>query len=205
MDGLTALAFFSIMLTLAALPGASVALVVTRAATHGTKSGLAVAVGIVLGDLLFIALALLGMSFLAETMGALFSIVKYLGGAYLIWLGLTLLRSKDSQLEQARDSQGSSLLTSGVAGLLLTLGDFKAILFYASLLPSLVDVRSLSIQDVALIAGVTILTVGGVKSAYAITARRLVEMLSATASSRHFRTVAGGVLMGTGTYLIARS
>jgi threonine/homoserine/homoserine lactone efflux protein len=57
------------MLILAAIPSASVALVVTRSATLGIKNGISVACGIVLGDLIFVALAILGMSVLAETMG----------------------------------------------------------------------------------------------------------------------------------------
>lgn len=84
MTWLGAVTLFLIMLTLAALPSASVALVVTRSATAGFANGVAVALGIVVGDLLFVALAILGLSLLAETMGAFFAILKYLGGAYLI-------------------------------------------------------------------------------------------------------------------------
>ncbi len=89
------ISLFAIMVTLAIIPSTSVALVVTRSATLSVSSGIAVATGIVLGDLTFILLALIGMSVVAETMAGFFLIIKYLGGAYLLWLGFTLLTSEN--------------------------------------------------------------------------------------------------------------
>lgn len=60
------------------------------------------------------------------------------------------------------------MAASALSGFLLTLGDIKAIAFYASLFPSLVDVSSLLIRDIALIVLITTLTVGGVKAGYAL-------------------------------------
>jgi arginine exporter protein ArgO len=127
MDFAAGISLLLVMMALAAVPSASVALVVTRSATLGFANGAAVALGIVLGDLLFVAVAILGMSFLAETMGAFFLVLKHLGGAYLIWLGIGLLRApKDLEIEPPPATR-RSLLTSFAAGLVLTLGDVKAI------------------------------------------------------------------------------
>ena len=205
MDFISTSSFFLIMLALAAMPSASVALVVTRSATLSVQNGIAVSIGIVGGDLVFIALALLGMSVLAETLGAFFSLIKYIGGAYLIWLGFSLLRSKptiDNLVESNNNS--STLLASALSGFVLTLGDIKAIFFYASLFPSLLDVASLTVTDLVSIVAVTFLTVGGVKIVYALSARKVVEKIRYTAASRHAQTVAGSCLMGAGTYLIAK-
>ena len=88
------ISLFIIMVTLAVIPSTSVALVVTRSVTHGISNGVAASLGIVLGDLSFILLVILGLSVVAETMGWLFLIIKYIGASYLIWLGYTLLTSK---------------------------------------------------------------------------------------------------------------
>ena len=205
MDMIAALSFFIIMLGLAVLPSASVALVVTRASTHGVKNGIAVASGIVVGDLIFVSLTLLGMSVLAESMGAFFAVLKYVGGAYLIWLGYSLLRSKATFGELDQTSDGSSLVASLLAGLVLTLGDLKAILIYASLFPNLFDLAALSLTDITMIVVVTILTVGGVKTMYALAARNVVDRFSGFLATRHTGTIAGGLLMGTGTYIIVKS
>ncbi|MBA1147686.1 LysE family translocator [Ectothiorhodospiraceae bacterium WFHF3C12] len=193
------------MIALAAMPSTSVALVVVRSATHGVPNGLAVAAGIVLGDLVFVALALFGMGMLAETLGGLFAVIKYAAGAYLIWMGIGLLRPRATPAEPATTQAGkASLLASTASGLMLTLGDVKAILFYASLFPSLFNVAALAAMDVLVIIAVTMVTVGGVKAAYAVGARQAMGQLRGTAGNRHARTAAGGVLAGAGAYVIAR-
>lgn len=194
-----------VMLALAAMPSASVALVVTRSATLGVRNGAAVAAGIVIGDLVFVFLAILGMSVLAETMGAFFAIFKILGGIYLFCLGIGLLRSRGDVALQSVDSRGSTLLTSLVSGLFLTLGDVKAILFYASLFPTFVDMANLTATSIAAIVSVTIVTVGGVKLAYAFAARRIVSRLRTRQAQKYARLTAGGLMVGTGTYLVAKA
>lgn len=75
---------FVVMTILALVPSTSVALVVTRSSTAGFLNGVAVAAGIVVGDLVFVVLAVTGMSALAEVMGSFFLILKYLAGVYLM-------------------------------------------------------------------------------------------------------------------------
>lgn len=66
------LALFLVMIALAVVPSTSVALVVTRSATRGFQSGAAAAAGIVVGDLIFLGLAMLGMAALAHSLGSIF-------------------------------------------------------------------------------------------------------------------------------------
>lgn len=205
MTFLAAFTLFIVMLALAAMPSASVALVVTRSATLGIRNGAAVAAGIVVGDLIFVSLAILGMGVLAETMGTFFAIFRYIGGAYLIWLGVGLLRATGDVASQPVDPRGSTLLKSLASGLLLTLGDAKAILFYASLLPAFVDMANLTVASVAVIGSITILSVGSVKLAYAIAAQQIVSRLRARKSQKYARLSAGGLMVGAGTYLVAKA
>jgi len=193
------------MLVLAAIPSASVALVVTRSATLGVANGISVACGIVLGDLVFVALAILGMGLLAEVMGSFFAVLRYIGGAYLVWLGCKLLRSKNNLDLIQSDSSHWSVLTSFISGLLLTLGDIKAILFYASMFPAYVDMSSLRTGDVAQIVLVTILAVGSVKIFYAYAAQGIVKRVQNRKAQKIVRSAAGGCLVGAGTYVLIKS
>ncbi len=202
---LAGLSLIAMMLVLAAVPSASVALVVTRSATLGFKNGAAVTAGIVMGDLVFVTLAILGMSILAETMGTLFALFKYVGGIYLIWLGIKLLRSPATVNLDIVDSRRSTLLASFAAGFLLTLGDVKAILFYASLFPTFVNMADLSAAAIVTIVLVTILTVGSVKLIYAFTARRIVARLRTQRTQKYAQLAAGSLMVGAGTYLIAKA
>ncbi|WP_242518190.1 MULTISPECIES: LysE family translocator [Thiorhodovibrio] len=169
----------------------------------GLSQGIAVTCGIVLGDLLFVATALFGLAALAERLGGLFVLIKVLGGLYLLWLGGTLLLSRST-----RDSVNPSLVTQSgllrslLAGLVLTLGDLKAILFYASIFPLVMPTDQLAAADVVAVMAVTITSVGGVKLLYAFSARKLATMVQDRRMRRIGQRGAGVLLLGAGGSLI---
>ncbi|MFW5454438.1 LysE family translocator [Thioalkalivibrio sulfidiphilus] len=205
MSLLDVILLFSVMSLLALVPSASVALVVTRSSTAGFPHGAAVAAGIVLGDLVFVCLAVLGLAVMAEAMGGFFVVVKYLAGAYLIWFGLSLLRAKRPTLAGTRDRSTSSLTVSFFSGLILTLGDIKAIFFYASLFPAFVDLSSISATDLASIVVITLLAVGGVKVGYAYAGVRVASLAGGRGAGRGAKVAAGGLMIGVGAYLVAKA
>ena len=193
------------MFGLAALPSASAALVVGRSVSRGLSHGAAVAAGIVCGDLLFLVLVLLGLTALASTMGAAFSIIKYLGAAYLLWLGWRFLVSEvTTAIKVEPDQNIGGLAISYASGLLLTLGDIKAIFFYLSLLPMFVDLASLRVVDAWVIVAVTVASVGSAKLFYAVMARRLVESASSERMLLLSRRGAGAALLGAGGYVVLK-
>ena len=165
-------ALFLAMLVLAAVPSLSVLTVTARAAAHGFAHGAATTAGVVAGDLVFILLAIFGLALLAETLGEGFLFVRYLGAAWLLYLGIRLWRTRPRLTGEGRVTR-SSLRGSFMAGLLLTLGDQKAILFYLGFFPAFLELDALTTLDVGLVAAIAILAVGGVKLAYAFAADRL--------------------------------
>jgi len=199
-----ALTLFGMMVSLAALPSASVALVVTRSATLGLANGLAVVGGIILGDLILILLAILGLSVVSQLMGDLFILVKYLGAFYLIWLGYTLLTSaKPSTKEDSDAVKKQHMATSFFAGLVLTLGDVKAIFFYASLFPLFVNLVSFQTTDILVILSLVLFSLGSVKILYAYSASKIVSFIS-DKSNRLARKTVGGFMLAAGGYLIVK-
>jgi Putative threonine efflux protein len=203
MNIIDAILLFSAMTALALLPSTSVALVVTRSATAGFANGAAVAAGIVLGDLIFVCLAVLGMAVIAEVMGVFFVAIKWLAGLYLIWFGLSLLRADTSYPETSAEQCVPSLSVSFSSGLLVTLGDIKAIFFYASFFPAFIDLAHLSRWDVLVIAMLTVISVGGVKLGYAYGAEKMVGLAGRHRRVRGVKVAAGGLMMGAGAWLIA--
>ena len=196
---------FNVMAILALVPSTSVALVVARSSTAGFLNGAAVAAGIVVGDLVFVFLAILGMAALAEVMGSLFLVLRYLAGAYLIWFGISLLKSKPSSLVEASGRSTSTLPASFLSGLILTLGDVKAILFYASLFPAFVDLATIKASDITIIVVLTVVAVGGVKLGYAYSAMRVVSFARGLKAERAVKFTAGGFMVGAGAYLMAKA
>lgn len=203
-----AVVLFGVMVALAAVPSSSVALVITRSVTFGTTNGLAVSAGIVIGDLIYLVLAVLGLSAVADTMGYFFVVIKILGAVYLIWLGYQLFTAAGTAIihSTCNTVQTHNLLASLTAGLLLTLGDIKAIFFYASLLPVFINVSTLQIIDLLVLVLITILSVGGVKMIYAISSAKLsTYMAHQFKMSDGIRKLAGAVLIGIGGYIFSKA
>ena len=197
---------FAIMVALAALPSASVALVITRSATLGVANGIAVTVGIILGDLVFILLAIFGLTVVAETMGSLFMVVKYLGATYLLWLGYTLITSKSTTIITIdKTIKKQNLVMSFLAGFILTLGDIKAIIFYASLFPVFINLSTLQVSDVLVIISVMVISIGSVKFIYAFSAAKIVYVARNSKFDNVARKTAGGFMLGAGGYLIVKA
>ncbi|HEY9710372.1 MAG TPA: LysE family translocator [Oculatellaceae cyanobacterium] len=199
----TIVALFSAMVVLASIPSVSVLAVSTRSATSGFIHGVFTTLGIVVGDIIFIIIAIWGLSLLAETMGSLFVLIKYLGGAYLILLGIGLCRSKSQNLETVEVIE-TSLLSSFLTGLFITLGDQKATLFYLGFFPAFLDLSKVSYFDTSIIIAITIVAVGGVKLGYAFMADKA-RLLISSKIRKGLNIAAGCVMIAVGVFLITKN
>ncbi len=93
-DQTTLITYLAILLGFVFIPGPAVLLTLARASTSGTRVGLATGFGIAVGDVAHTAMAVLGISAILLTSALLFSLVKYLGAAYLVYLGLRAIFEK---------------------------------------------------------------------------------------------------------------
>ncbi len=199
----TIAALFGVMVILAFIPSVSVLTVSARSAACGFVHGAFATIGIVVGDVIFILLAIFGLAVLADALGGLFILVKYLGGAYLIGLGVVLWRSKLKTIEAEKFIE-SSLLSSFLAGLFITLGDQKAILFYFGFFPAFIDLSVMTYVDACIIILIASVAVGGVKLGYAYMADQ-VSVLIHSSAAQVIGIAAGSVLIAVGVFVIARA
>jgi threonine/homoserine/homoserine lactone efflux protein len=191
------------MFLLAVTPGPGVFATVARALASGVRHAAVVVVGIVIGDLLFLALAIFGLAVLAEVLGELFAVVKYAGAAYLVWLGIRLWRAPVERMtvRGVRElSWGANLLS----GLVITLGNPKVIFFYLGFLPTFVDLGRLTAQDALLVVIVVSVVLGGVLLGYAYAADRARRLFSSVRAERALNRSAGSVMIATGAVLATR-
>lgn len=191
------------MALLAALPSVSVMAVVARSASFGFVHGAVTALGVVAGDIILILLAIFGLVLLTEALGGMFYLVNYIGGVYLIGLGISVWRSRSGKPADSRPAR-SPLSAGFLTGLLITLGDQKAILFYLGFFPAFVDLATLSLLDIALVAGIAVTAVGGVKLAYAYLADWAAALLSTRAGTA-VNVIAACVMIAAGVVVIARA
>lgn len=197
------IALFGVMLVLAAIPSVSVLTVSARSAAFGFSHGLLVTAGIVMGDVLFILLAVFGLAVLTEAMDSLFVVIKYIGGIYLIWLGIQFWRAQSRAVEGG-DVQESSLVSSFMAGLLITLADQKAILFYLVFFPVFIDLARLSYIDAAIVIVCAALAIGMAKLAYAYAADRASLLLQNRNAIRKINLLAGTIMIIVGLFLLLK-
>lgn len=199
-----ALAFALTMLVLAASPGPGVFTTVARALASGAAHGAIVALGIVTGDLVYLMLAVYGLAAMAQTLGGFFIIVQYAGGAYLIWLGYKIWTSP-MPMGALQGVRELSWKTNYMSGLLVTLGNPKAILFYLGLLPGFVDLNSLSRRDVLTLACIIALVLGSVMLAYACAAGQARKLLSGARTGRILNGIAGTIMLAAGAIVLIRT
>lgn len=199
-----AISLFIAMVILAVIPGPGIFAVVARSISSGLNQGLVTVAGIVCGDYVFILLSLYGLSALAQSMGDLFMVIKYAGAAYLCWLGLQMLKSKPVDAEIPALS-AVSIAGNFVTGLLTTLSNPKAILFYVSFFPAFIDMQSVSFMDVGIIIFIATVAVGGVMAVYAYTACKARKLFQNTKATRTLNVTAGSIMLGSGTLLAIKN
>ncbi len=199
----SALALFAAMAVLAAVPGASVLAVSARSIHSGFAHGALTAAGIVVGDIVFLLIAVFGLVLLVQTMGPAFVLVKYLGGAYLILLSVLIWRARDTSVHKG-ESHSASPLSSFMTGLLITLGDQKAVLFYLGFLPAFVNLSALTLFDIAIVVAVIIIAVGGVKLAYACAAEHAARIFGSRLGEA-IHMVAACIMLAVGVWVIVHA
>jgi threonine/homoserine/homoserine lactone efflux protein len=185
------------------VPGPGVLACVSRALASGFRMAAFVALGIMLGDMVFLFMAISGLAAVAELLGSFFLIVRYCGALYLIWLGYRTWTSKidlRSLKSRKATSPGSCLLS----GLSITLGNPKAIVFYLSFLPAFLDPRRLSSSDVVITATVVILTLAVVLLTYSYGANRVRGLLHSGRAVKNINRCAGTVMISAGVAIAAK-
>lgn len=192
---------FFAMTLVAALPGPAVAAITTASITGGFKRGFAMTLGLVMADYIFILLAVSGLTVIAEAPGPAFAVLKYACAGYLIWLGISLWRSNPTSDTPMPKRYGSDI----VSGLLLTLSNPKAILFYIALFPAFVDIAVITTSDLIVILMCATLAFGSVNLTYAHLASQAGEKLKRSSKLGLFQKMAGVVMASAGISVAAKA
>jgi threonine/homoserine/homoserine lactone efflux protein len=131
--------FFAAALILAITPGPGVFYILATSIAQGPRAGVVSACGIAAGTLVHILLAVSGLSFLIASSGLAFSSVKYLGVAYLVYLGIQTLSGRDTSGEKSKEVSQKPLLRVFTRAASVNILNPKVGLFFVALLPQFVD------------------------------------------------------------------
>lgn len=193
------LAFVAACILLIVIPGPNVALIVANSMAHGARYGLMTVAGTASAMLLQLALVVLGASALLGALAGLFDWLRWLGVAYLLWLGLRTWRAAASDLSGIA-AEPRSAHAIFARGFLVSLANPKTLLFYAAFLPQFVSADSEQATRQLLLLSATFLVIAVLlDGAWALLAARLRSLLQARARLRNRLT--GALLMGAGVGL----
>lgn len=209
-----AFTLFAALIVLALSPGVGMFTVATRTSSYGLSHGVFTILGIISADFVFVTFALLGLATLSGVWGGVFIVIKYLGAGYLIWLGIGMIQSKPQE-QHVSQSIGDidvkphlslkSILSSYTMGMIVTLSNPKAILFYMSFFPSLLDLKALSLSDMAMLYLIVALAIGGVMLGIALTVKMAHVSLSTMGNQLWLKYITGGVLIAIGVFIALRN
>lgn len=177
-------------------PGPNSLLALTHGALHGHQRTLWTVAGGSVGFVAVIALSMLGIGALLQASANALLVLKWVGGAYLVWLGIQLWRAPPLQLKPSANAPFARSSTLFRQGLFAAVSNPKALLFYGAFLPQFLDpARSLWLQF-AVMAGTFAVIEFMVEMLLARTAHRIRPALERY--GKRFNRVCGGAfaLMG---------
>jgi len=189
------------LLALFLVPGPVWAALVARALSGGFHAAWPLAAGVVVGDGLWPVLAVFGVTWLVSLYGDFLVVLRYGGALMLAVMGLALLR------RPGRALSGDSRLTAPGAwagfstGVLVILGNPKAILFYMGILPGFFDIRQINGWDIAAIALVSMLIPFSGNLVLALSLGRARRLISSPRALRRVNVGSGIALLGVGALI----
>jgi RhtB (resistance to homoserine/threonine) family protein len=202
------LAFAGIVLVAAMAPGPDFAIVVRQSVASGTRSGMAAALGVGTGVFVWAVSAAIGVAALLAASAVAFTIVKVVGAAYLLYLGVRALRSASRRTDapEPTDSAGrpESVWTSFRQGLITNVLNPKAAAFFVALMPQFVGSDS-AYASTLLLAAVAGATAVGWFCVLANLVGALRRVFERPAVRRIIDAITGTALVGLGIRLAATS
>jgi threonine/homoserine/homoserine lactone efflux protein len=161
---------FLMLATMAALPSASVMLLVSRTLSSGAKHGVVVSFGIVLADLLYLLLAIFGLAVVARWLEQYWPLVQIMAALILLIFSLWHAGKLDT-VSAVHDKH--STWVSFVAGFTLTAVDYKAIVFYLGILPIFINNNEITLSSSLILLITSAVAVASVKLTYVYLANRV--------------------------------
>ncbi len=204
LDGL--LVFAAVFSIACASPGPAIVALVARVIGKGVRGTPYFCLGLLLGDLVWLTCAVFGLVALAEVFHPLFVAIKYLGAAYLLYLGWKLWTAPAVSPwggEPRLDADVQQFM-GVLGGFALTLGNPKTMLFYLALLPTVIDLPAIGWVGFTELACVVVVIYGLVLVGYVVFAARSRGMIRNARAMRVVHRIGGTIMTGAAIAVVAR-
>jgi len=195
-------AFAAASSVLLVIPGPTVLLVVSYALGQGWRTALPMAIGVALGDFTAMTLSMLGLGALLATSATLFTILKWIGAAYLVYLGIKLWRAGGTLDAAPRTETVSAAKMLGHAWLVTALNP-KSITFFVAFLPAFLDPRADFLTQMLVFETTFLVLAFANAFGYALVASRARRLASDPRAIGVVNKVGGGLLVGAGVATVS--
>lgn len=202
----TWLAFSAASAILLVIPGPTILLVVSYALGQGWRTALPMAIGVALGDFTAVSLSLLGVGALLAASATAFTAFKWIGAAYLVWLGIKLWRAGGTLDAKPRtDADAASTVKMLSHAWLVTALNPKSITFFVAFLPQFIDPHLTFLPQVSIFAA-TFLTLAFANAfGYALIASKARAVVRNPRAIGVINKTGGSLLIGAGIATIGLS
>ncbi len=198
------LAYCGALFVAAAIPGPGITAIVARALGSGFRETFFMGLGLVLGDTIYLTAVILGLAVVAQAFAEVFIVIKIAGALYLGYIAWKLWTAGLLAADiAARKPNGAGM--SFLSGLLVTLGNPKAMLFYIALVPTLIDIDHIGLREYAVLLAATVMVPLIALVPYMLLASRARAFLKRPKALRILNRVAASILASTAAFIAARA
>lgn len=203
MDPSSLLIFAGALAVVAGAPGPSVATLVARVLTHGYRNVLPFVAALWLGEAIWLAFAVGGLVAIAQTFHLLFVVIKYVGVAYLLYLAWHMWFAPAEVPDEAVP-RAQSPVRMFLAGITVTLGNPKVMMFYMALLPTIIDLQQVTLTAWAELTTTLVLVLMATDLSWVALATRARAWLRTARAVRIGNRAGAAVMAGAAGLIAAR-
>jgi len=200
MDTISLLNLFILIFVLVILPGPANFAVLSTSTRYNLISSVFLSAGVTFGDIIYVLAVLFSFNVFASFLEPIFFYIRIIGAIYICYLGITLILKKPESFKETKVS--NSLLGQFIIGLMICISNPKTIIFYFSVLPQFINLKSVNIISSTQITLVIAITVFFGLCLFGLMGQAIRKYLLQDRSKKVFNVVSGMLFLAVGFYLI---
>lgn len=180
----------------AAIPGPGMTALVARSVSGGAITGFTMLAGLILGDLIYLSIAVFGLAVIAHTYTSVFALINWAASLYLCMLAWQFWCHKPQAINIDQKATKRELASAWLSGLTITLGNPKTIAFYLAILPLVISLDNVSLQMWGgVLVPLTVFVLFSVGAIFILAALRIRHLLTSEKAQRLIFRSAGSIMM----------
>jgi threonine/homoserine/homoserine lactone efflux protein len=197
------LIFAGALLVAAGSPGPSIAALVARVMTRGLSGVFPFLLAMWIGEAIWLSLAVFGLAYVAQTFHLAFVMVKWAGVAYLAFLAWKMWTAPVA-VDEGEMPKADAPLRMFLAGMAVTLGNPKIMMFYLALLPTIIDLATVTLTGWAELTLTMVAVLVAIDLGWALAAAQARKLLKSPRAVRIANRISAGTMAGAAAAIAAR-